>query len=79
MERVRHALRAGTGEDANLSTRAAITLLVLTVSVFAAQGIGLVDLIAKGYRFISWVLIVIFILPIIFTTAPRPKFLQRQD
>jgi uncharacterized membrane protein YkvI len=79
MERVRHALRAGTGKDANLPTRAVITLLVLTVSVFAAQGIGLVDLIAKGYRFISWVLIVIFILPIIFTAAPRPRFLQRQD
>ena len=56
MERVRHALRAGTGKDANLPTRAVITLLVLTVSVFAAQGIGLVDLIAKGYRVISWVL-----------------------
>lgn len=71
MERVRHALRARTGKDANLATRGATTLVVLTLSVFAAQGIGLVDLIAKGYRFISWILIVIFILPIVWVSIRR--------
>jgi uncharacterized membrane protein YkvI len=71
MERVRHAMRSRTGRDMNLPIRAAITLTVLTLAVFAAQGIGLVDLIAKGYRFISWILIVIFILPIIFVSVMR--------
>jgi uncharacterized membrane protein YkvI len=75
MERVRHAMRARTGRDANLLTRGATTLSVLTLSVFAAQGIGLVDLIAKGYRFISWILIAIFILPILVVSIRKSKSL----
>ena len=72
MERVRHAMRVRTGKDANLLTRGATTLAVLMISVFAAQGIGLVDLIAKGYRLVSWILIVIFILPVIYVSiVPR--------
>ncbi len=73
MERVRRALRDRTGKDPNAAVRAATTLGVLAISVSAAQGIGLVDLIAKGYRFISWVLIVIFILPIIYVSITKPK------
>jgi uncharacterized membrane protein YkvI len=65
MERVRHALRAGTGRDPNTAVRGVLTLLILTLSIFAAQRIGLVDLIGKGYRFISWVLMVIFVIPIV--------------
>jgi uncharacterized membrane protein YkvI len=76
MERVRHAMRARLGKDMNLATRAAATLAVLMTAVFAAQGVGLVDLIAKGYRFISWALIVIFILPIIIVAVARPKFFK---
>lgn len=68
MERVRHAVTARTGRDPSLISRSATALLLLTVCVFAAQGIGLVDLIAKGYRFISWMLIAIFILPILFVS-----------
>jgi len=71
IERVRHALRARTGKDPNLAVRGVTTLAVLTISIFAAQGIGLVDLIAKGYRYISWVLIVIFIIPLIVTSMAR--------
>jgi uncharacterized membrane protein YkvI len=73
MERVRHALRARTGRDLSLRTRVVTTAAVLTLSVFAAQGIGLVDLIAKGYRFIAWTLIAIFILPIIFVSIAKPS------
>jgi uncharacterized membrane protein YkvI len=77
MERVRHALRAGTGKDAGVIIRGATTLAVLMISVFAAQGIGLVDLIAKGYRLMSWILIVIFILPIIVVSLAKPRFGNR--
>ena len=77
LERVRHALRARSGNDPGLATRGAATLAVLLLSVFAAQGIGLVDLIAKGYRFMSWALIAIFILPLIVVSVVRPKYLQR--
>jgi uncharacterized membrane protein YkvI len=73
MERARRALDAQWGKGVNLPTRAAIILSVLTISVFAAQGIGLVDLIAKGYRFISWVLIAIFIIPIILVSILKPR------
>ena len=71
MERVRRALRARTGRDPGLGVRASATLVTLGLSVFAAQGVGLVDLIAKGYRFISWILIVIFIIPIVWVSAFR--------
>jgi uncharacterized membrane protein YkvI len=76
MERARHALHARHGKDMNLATRAAITLAVLITAVFAAQGVGLVDLIAKGYRFMSWVIIAIFILPLMAVAAARPKFFR---
>ncbi len=69
MERVRRGVRLRTGRDPSLATRSAVTAGVLTVCVLAAQGIGLVDLIAKGYRFISWILIAIFILPILVVSA----------
>jgi uncharacterized membrane protein YkvI len=72
-ERVRHGLRARTGNDPGLTVRGVTTLAVLTLSIFAAQGIGLVDLIAKGYRYISWVLIVIFIIPLIVVSMARAK------
>jgi uncharacterized membrane protein YkvI len=78
MERARHALRARTGHDANLFMRGVITLLVLVIAVSAAQGVGLVDLIAKGYRLISWILIAIFILPIIIVSIWRPKFIYQK-
>ena len=78
MERVRRAMRARTGKDAGLVARGVTTLAVLMISIFAAQGIGLVELIAKGYGFMSWVLIAIFILPIIFVSVFKPRFLQQQ-
>lgn len=73
MERARHALRAGTGRDPGVGIRGALTLLVLLISIFAAQRIGLVDLIGKGYRFISWVLLAIFVVPIVLVSIARPR------
>ncbi len=77
MERVRHGLRARFDKDLNLATRGALTLAVLLIAVFAAQGVGLVDLIAKGYRLISWVLIAIFIVPLIVVSIARLKVFRR--
>jgi uncharacterized membrane protein YkvI len=78
MERVRRALRARTGKDANPPIRAATTLAVLTISVLAAERIGLIDLIAKGYRYMSWVFILIFILPTIFVSTVKPWVVARR-
>lgn len=74
MERVRRAVRHRTGHDVGLSVRAVVTLVVLTLSIFAAQGIGLVALIAEGYRAMSWILITIFILPLLYVSLVRPLF-----
>lgn len=45
--------------------RLAISLAVLTGSVFLAQRFGLVDLIAKGYRFLSWTFLLVFVAPLL--------------
>ena len=76
MERVRHALRAGTGRDPGVGIRGALTLLVMSISIFAAQRIGLVDLIGKGYRYISWVLIAIFVIPIVLVSITARRALH---
>lgn len=76
MQRVRHALLERTGRDPNPWLRGMITLLVLFVAVFAAQGVGLIDLIAKGYRLISWMLIAVFVVPILFVSMRRLGFIH---
>ncbi len=73
MERVRHAVRARRGSDPPMLMRAVVTLAILTLCVFAAQGIGLVELIAKGYRVISWLMIGVFILPLLAVTVLQPR------
>jgi uncharacterized membrane protein YkvI len=73
MERVRHAARQRTGSDLPVLLRGVVTLVLLTVCVFAAQGIGLIDLIAKGYRFISWAMIAVFIVPLLVVTLVQPR------
>jgi uncharacterized membrane protein YkvI len=73
MERVRHAVRAQRGTDPPVLVRTIVTVALLTVTVLAAQGIGLVDLIAKGYRFMSWMMIAVFILPLLVVTLLQPR------
>lgn len=76
MERTRHALRAGTGREPGVLIRGVLTLLVLLICIFAAQRIGLIDLIGKGYRLISWVLIVIFVIPIVLVSITARRELR---
>jgi uncharacterized membrane protein YkvI len=45
--------------------RAAAALLFLLIAGFAAQRIGLVDLIASGYRYISYAMLAIFVVPLL--------------
>ena len=72
MERTRQALR-NRGTDLSMLARAITTLAVLLLSVLAAQGIGLVNLIAKGYGLMSWVMIAIFIVPLLIASVRRPS------
>ncbi len=77
MERIRRAALAKSFKEVGFWTRMVITIVVLTISVFAAQQFGLVALIAQGYRYMSWILIVIFIIPIIFAALSRHKWLPK--
>jgi uncharacterized membrane protein YkvI len=74
MERVRHAALRSTGKDVPVALRGVVTAAVLATCVFVAQRFGLVDLIGKGYRFMSWIIIAIFIVPIVgvFALKLRP-------
>ena len=45
--------------------RPALSLSVLIVSVFAANAIGLVGLIAKGYGWLTWFFIAILVIPVL--------------
>ena len=45
-------------------TRAAITAATLVIAVFVATKVGLVALIAGGYRFLAWLFIVVYVIPV---------------
>jgi uncharacterized membrane protein YkvI len=45
--------------------RLAISLVLLTGSVFLADRFGLVQLIASGYRFLSWTFLAVFVAPLL--------------
>ncbi|HEY2684737.1 MAG TPA: hypothetical protein VGI93_14565 [Steroidobacteraceae bacterium] len=67
-ERIAHALGAGLlGRRARL----AITALVLGGSVFIAARFGLVALIASGYRWIAYAILLIYVLPLLTLGAWR--------
>jgi len=63
-ERIAHAYRTTRGRDFSKTTRMIASLLVLTGSVFVADRVGLVDLIAGGYRWLSYAILAIFVLPL---------------
>jgi uncharacterized membrane protein YkvI len=45
--------------------RLAVTVLLLVFAMGIAQAVGLVDLIAKGYRMLAYLVLLIFILPLV--------------
>jgi uncharacterized membrane protein YkvI len=59
--------RAGGRSDAGLSTRmrGAVALGLLGVCMLLADRIGLVALIASGYRALAWMLIAIYVVPLL--------------
>jgi uncharacterized membrane protein YkvI len=63
-ERVAHAYAARRGENLTRLARLVIAAVVLTVSVFLAGRFGLVTLIAKGYRLLAYVLLAVYVAPL---------------
>ncbi len=45
--------------------RAAIATSILLISVFVADAIGIIDLIAKGYGALTWGYIIVFVIPVL--------------
>jgi uncharacterized membrane protein YkvI len=64
-ERIAGAYRAQRGEALSLRARLGIAILILIGAVFLADAIGLVTLIAQGYRALSYAIIALFVLPLL--------------
>ena len=58
----RHKLRGGIDTP---RLRLIVTVLLLAFAMGIAQAVGLVDLIAKGYRMLAYLVLAIFILPLL--------------
>lgn len=64
-ERIAHAYQARSDRQFSRRARLAVTLVVLGGSVFVADKVGLVQLIARGYTWLSYVFLAIFVLPLL--------------
>jgi uncharacterized membrane protein YkvI len=63
-ERIAHAWHARSQKPLRNMARLVISLVVLTISVFMAERFGLVTLIAKGYRLLAWVMLGVYVVPL---------------
>ena len=63
-ERVAVAWRARSGHALPGATRFGIAAALLIGSIFIADRFGLVALIANGYRALSWLLLIVYVLPL---------------
>lgn len=64
-ERISGALERRSHPPLSVGARAAIGTAILTICMFVAGEIGLVTLIASGYRFLAWLFLVVFVLPLL--------------
>jgi uncharacterized membrane protein YkvI len=63
-ERIARAYEANGQRTLSRRARLLFTIIILIGSVFVANRIGLVALIANGYRFLAYLFLVIYVLPI---------------
>jgi uncharacterized membrane protein YkvI len=63
-ERIAHAWHARRQKPLRNTARLVISLVVLTLSIFMAERFGLVTLIAKGYRLLAWVMLGVYVVPL---------------
>lgn len=64
-ERIAGVYRASRGKDLSLSARLGIAVVVLIGAVFLADALGLVTLIAQGYRALAVAILILFIAPLL--------------
>ena len=63
-ERIDQARRAGGRAPLSRRVRLAVTAAILIGSIFVAERIGLVALIADGYRWLAYLFLAVFVLPL---------------
>jgi uncharacterized membrane protein YkvI len=76
-QRIAHAYQTNRGRELSRSLRVGITIALLFVAVFVAGEFGLVALIANGYRWLAYTLILIYVLPIMTLGVWRIFFRHR--
>lgn len=64
-ERISGAIESRGRPPLSTGARAIIGAVILAGCMFVAGEIGLVDLIASGYRFLAWLFLAVFVLPLI--------------
>jgi uncharacterized membrane protein YkvI len=64
-QRVESAWRARRGHALPKRARLVVAATLLLGSIFLADGVGLVDLIARGYRGLSYLLLAVYVLPLL--------------
>jgi uncharacterized membrane protein YkvI len=69
-ERIAVGHRQRTGLDLSKPMRSAVILVILVLSIFVANRFGLVALIAKGYRMLAYLILAVYIVPLL-VAAPR--------
>jgi uncharacterized membrane protein YkvI len=69
-ERIATAQRKRTGRDLSWQARAAVILAILVVCIYVANTFGLVALIARGYRLLAYLILIVYLVPL-FIAAPR--------
>lgn len=67
------------GRDFSTVTRTAASLVILLIAIFVAERIGLVALIAKGYRVVALIFLLTFVAPLLTYGAWRISSLIRQQ
>ena len=64
-ERISGAVESRGRPALGAGARALIGAAILTGCMFVAGEIGLVDLIASGYRFLAWLFLAVFVVPLL--------------
>ena len=63
-ERIASAYRSRQGQEFSNAKRLAVAITLLIGSIFIADRVGLVTLIAKGYRALAWLFLTVYVLPL---------------
>ncbi|UPT64536.1 MAG: hypothetical protein M0D54_08515 [Hyphomonadaceae bacterium JAD_PAG50586_4] len=64
-ERIAGVWRARRGKELSARARLSIASIILIGAVFIADAVGLVNLIAQGYRVLAYAILVIFVAPLL--------------